>query len=283
MPDFDPTNPLRDFDGGSPMNALPAAEIRRRGDRLRRRNNALAGAGGALAVAALIGIPVAINANNTPAEIQPAPPAPSPTETESQTTAPVDWLTTIPADFPITEGMVTGGGQAFEGGVDAFSICDFGYPTSRGTADTQTWVYSDDGESSATRVIQLWSDDEAARASVQALEQAVQDCPAQPTPGGEDIIESKLVDFRTGGDVSTTFIQQIVADDGLVSQLSVVEVTVVGNAVLVDWSYGSAAGDDVVDFVTQRLAELSAETRAAMCVFAADPCAGPEDPNGADG
>jgi hypothetical protein len=182
----------------------------------------------------------------------------------------------MPEDFPVTEGMVTGDGEASEGDLDAFPLCDFAYPRPQGTAHAETWFYSGDGESSTQRTFQLWPDEAAANASLDLLVEGVQDCPQQPTIGGEARIESKLVDFATDGDRSVTFAQQVVEDDGLVSGLFTVEVTRVGNAVLVDSSYGSAGGDQAIGIATQVLADHSATTRAAMCVFAADPCPGPE-------
>ena len=266
MPENDPFEPLDNFPEGLHVDALPASEVRRRGDRMRRRNTALAAVGGVVAAAVFIGVPVALTAGNDKDTIDPAPAPPSATED-----AQPDWLTEIPEDFPVTEGM-TDEGEPTEGDLDAYAVCEFAYPTSPGTADTVTWFFSNDGESSQTRTFQVWPDETTAQASLNALVEAVQACPQQTTEGGEDLIESRLVDFETGGDTSVTFVQQIVQDDGLVSQLTTVEVTQVGNAVLVDSSFGSAGGDQAIDIATQNLAERSAPTRAAMCVFSADPC-----------
>jgi hypothetical protein len=167
---------------------------------------------------------------------------------------------------------MTDQGEPVEGDLDAISLCDTSYPTSRGTSDSVTYSYSGDGESQAIRVLQLWPDDAAAYQSVDRLEEAVQDCPQLPTEGGDSVFEHRLVEFDTGGDASVTFVRQVVGDDGLVSQLDTVEVTQVGNAVLVDWSYGAAGGDQAIDIATRNLAERSEATRAAMCVFSADPC-----------
>jgi hypothetical protein len=226
--------------------------------------------GGVVAAAVFIGVPVALMSGNDQDTVEPAPPAP----TQTDDPAPTDsWVTEIPEDFPVTEGM-TDEGEPTEGDLDAFALCDTSYPTSRGTADSVTYFYSGDGESSATRIFQLWPDDAAAYQTIDRLEKAVQDCPQQPHPGGDSVIETRLVDFDTGGDASLTFVQQIVEDDGLVSQLTTVEVTQVGNAVLVDSSYGAAGGDQAIDIATQNLADRSAATRAEMCVFSADPCSG---------
>jgi ferredoxin len=267
MPDLDD---LSNFSEGMHVNPLPAPEVRRRGDRMRRRNTAAAAVGGVVAAAVFIGTPIALMNSGDSDGVQPAPPAP--TQTDTSTPA---WLTEIPEGFPVTEGMVTGDGGLAEGGTDALNLCDTAYPTSRGTEVTRTWSYSDDGESYVRRTLQLWRDNVAAYRSVAEVEEAVQACPQQPTPGGEEIIESKLVEFDTGGDASLTFVQQIVGDDGLVSQLTTVQVTQVGNAVLVASSYGAAGGDQAIDIATKVLASSTETTRAAMCVFSSDPCSGP--------
>jgi hypothetical protein len=269
MPENDPFAPLDNFPEGLHVDSLPASEIRRRGDRMRRRNTALAAVGGVAAAAVFIGVPVALTAGDD--RNRDVDPAPAPTQTEDPTPAPTTWITEIPEDFPVTEGMADQG-EPTEGDLDAFPLCDTSYPTSRGTADTVTYYYSDDGESSATRVFQLWPDDAAAYETIDRLEEAVRACPQGPTMGGEAVLESRLVDFSTGGDASLSFVQEVVEDDGLVSGLFTVEVTQVGNAVLVDSSYGAAGGDEAIAIATEILADRSAATRAAMCVFSADPC-----------
>jgi hypothetical protein len=55
----DPIEELSNFDPRSPVNPMPAAEVRRRGDRLRRRNTALV-VGGAVAAVVLAAVPVAV-------------------------------------------------------------------------------------------------------------------------------------------------------------------------------------------------------------------------------
>jgi hypothetical protein len=268
MPDFDDLSTFTDgFSKGSTVTPLPASEVRRRGDRMRRRNTAFATVGGVVAAAVFIGTPVALLNNSGDSDVQPAPPAPSQTQD-----AQFEWVTEIPSDFPVTAGMVTGAGEATEGDLDALDLCDTSYPTSRGTADSQTWFYSDDGESSLTRVLQLWPDDAAAYQSLDRLEEAVAACPQEPASNGEDVVETRLVDVAPSGVASVTFTQQLVADDGLRYGLTTVQVTQVGNAVLVDWSYGAAGGDEAIEIALGTLADRSTETRAAMCVFDRNPC-----------
>ena len=92
------SDPIRDLENlkheGMNVNPLPASEVRRRGTRMRRRNNALA-AVGALAVVAVIATPLAVVARGGD-HAGPGPvgsPSPSPTQTVR-----TDWLQTIPGD-----------------------------------------------------------------------------------------------------------------------------------------------------------------------------------------
>jgi hypothetical protein len=70
----DPIEELSNFDAGVPVNPMPAAEVRRRGERLRRRNAALVVGGAALAVA-LVAIPIAVFAGDDGGRPQPAGPS----------------------------------------------------------------------------------------------------------------------------------------------------------------------------------------------------------------
>src|SRR6476620_11217103 len=94
------SDPIRDLEDlkheGMNVNPLPAAEVRRRGTRLRRRNNALA-AVGALAVVAVIATPLAVVARGGDHA------GPGPVDTPSPTrTVQGEWLQTIPGDFDLT-------------------------------------------------------------------------------------------------------------------------------------------------------------------------------------
>ena len=89
---------------------------------------------------------------------------------------------------------------------------------------------------------------------------------------GEDIYESALVDLDLGTEDSVVVAQQVRADDGLLSQLTVTEFAQSGNALFVEQSYGSAGGRP--DASSSRPSGSRSDPRplAAMCVFSAEPC-----------
>lgn len=99
MSDQDPLDQLHHFDPGVPMSPLPASEVRRRGDRRRRRTTALTVAASALAVA-VVATPVAVLAHGSSSGTAPlAPVAPS-------TTAVTD-----PAPQSLTDAALLTAGQ----------------------------------------------------------------------------------------------------------------------------------------------------------------------------
>ncbi len=69
----DPIDELSNFEPGVPVNPIPAAEIRRRGERLRRRRTAMV-VGGAVAAVVLIAVPVAVVSGDDDGTPQPAAP-----------------------------------------------------------------------------------------------------------------------------------------------------------------------------------------------------------------
>ena len=216
MPDNDPLESLDNFPEGLHVDSLPASEVRRRGDRMRRRNTALATVGGVVAAAVFIGTPVALMSGNDKDTVDPAPSPPTPSVTEDGQPG---WLTEIPAEFPVTEGMTddrrAGRGRHRRLRPLRHVVPDLARapPTSRPGAGATTARARCSAPSSSGRTTPL-----PTRRST-ASRRPSRSCPQQPTQGGEEIIETKLVDFETGGDASLTFVQQVRGDDGLLSQL----------------------------------------------------------------
>jgi hypothetical protein len=274
MPDNDPLESLDHFSEGLHVNALPASEVRRRGDRVRRRNTALATVGGVVAAAVFIGTPVALLSGNDDDGVQPAPPAPTQTDDSDDG----KWLTEIPAEFPLADGFPETNGLdgsatkvVDKSVLTSVQLCGAEWPTG-GSVDAAGITYTGESEDTSDRTLLLLQDDAAAQASLDELREAVRACPNQPTEGGDSVLLSSLVDLDLGTEDSVVVAQRVQFDDGLISDLTMTEVALSGNALFVESSYGSAASDDVVEFEAERLKERSANVLEAMCVFTQDGC-----------
>lgn len=286
MPDHDDLSPFTDgFSEGMHVNPIPASEVRRRGDRMRRRNTAVAAVGGVVAAAVFIGTPLAlVNARDDGRGPQPAPSAPTTTDGSASP----DWVTTIPDDFPLDDGFPETNGDGSDTSVvrddpeadlevPAYvELCGLTWPSDMKPQDWATIDYTGETEDHASRALYLHDDAETADLVLDLLRTNVRSCPSLPTSGGDSVIESRLVDGDLGTEKSLVVAQQVREDDGLISGLTLTEVGLSGNAIYVTQSYGSAGGDQVIESETARLRERSATPLAAMCVFSAEPCAGGE-------
>lgn len=79
-----PDDLMSDFDAGDPVNPPQPSEIRRRGDRIRRRNTTFAAVGAAVAVA-VIATPIAVLSGGSQDDTAPDPAGPGPTSSSSTT------------------------------------------------------------------------------------------------------------------------------------------------------------------------------------------------------
>src|SRR5688572_3820996 len=107
----DPIHDLEHFnEQGLTVNPLPAAEVRRRGNRMRRRNNAVAAIAGVAAVA-IVAVPLGMYAaNGDGRSLEPPPLDPGPSRTTESTVEP-QWRQQIPAGFPLAEGLLPRNGD----------------------------------------------------------------------------------------------------------------------------------------------------------------------------
>jgi hypothetical protein len=270
----DPLDELENFTNpGLTMDPLPVAEVRRRGTRMRRRNNALAAIGGVAAVA-IIATPLAMaatgNRTDTTPPVTTQPPSPTQSVTQS-----VTWKREIPADFPIADGMPEGTTVDKIPAPTGLVVCG----TEAGTTLTPSGSrrslasasFEEGPEGTEVRTIALFPDDSAAIAATAALEDLVAGCTTDPNGTGDTLL-NELGPGSLGGDASYVVTQQAQDSDGVLSQLTTMEVVRTGNAVYVVSSFTSAGGQQVVDGEVQRLAESSAPVIDAMCIFSADPC-----------
>jgi hypothetical protein len=260
---------LDHFDQGLPrMDLLPASEIRRRGDRMRRRRTAAVTVAGVLAAAVAIGTPVvALSGGGDDRGVQPVEqPTPAPTE------PPAGWVTTIPEHFPLTSGFADPDATPTDSlaGDPSLSVA-CGSEGFAGFTDNAVVTYQGESEDREVRILVVYADAAGAAADLAELRDAVDGC--EPIPAGEGTtMVSEPVEADFGTEESFAFTQQVRHDDGLLSDLSVFAVARTGNAIYVDTSYGAAGGDQVVAAELERLELNSAAPLDALCAFAVEPC-----------
>ncbi|GAB3770516.1 hypothetical protein FB382_000504 [Nocardioides ginsengisegetis] len=282
----DPFEELRHLQQGIDVNPLPASEVRRRGDRMRRRNTAVAVAGGIAAIA-LVAVPLSIAAGGSNHSApQPGPATTSPSAS-ADAGAKVSWRQSIPADFPLTQGFPKTNGN--DGSpvtvqkptdVEVFPPC-LGYGTQRSapapTADRASVTYLGESEDRREAVLAVYDDEDAAIAAMQQLEDDVAGCPSQTHQGTTYLFDAVPSDY---GDQSFTWIARVEQGGELSSELTVVQNVRVGNAIHALSYYGAGgATQQVIDYTRQLMATDSAPVLSDLCIFAANPCA--EPPQGA--
>ena len=262
MPDL---SDLDRFDQGlPPMNPLPPSEVRRRGDRLRRRNTALAAGAGVLVAALAIGTPfVALGGDGGRGrDIQPAP---SPTEPAR------GWITTIPGDFPLTSNFADEDAIPHRGlAGDSNLAPSCSRDSLDGFVDDLVVSYQREYENREVRILAVYPDADAAAAELVELRDAIDSCRPRAVQGASVVWEP--VDADLGTDETFAFAQQVHHADGLVSELGLYLLGRTGNAIYVDHSSGAAGGEQVVRDEVDRLTQNSAEPLERMCVFSIAGC-----------
>lgn len=121
----------------------------------------------------------------------------------------------------------------------------------------------------------LFRDEAAAREQLAQLKQATSGCAPVPLPGGgaETLVAPIPLDHIAGPAEETyAFAEQVHHDDGLVSDLTLVEISRIGNALYVDSKYGAAGGDGVIADVLSLMERASRVPMTAMCTFSATTC-----------
>jgi hypothetical protein len=245
------------------LHPLPAAEVRRRGDRLRRRNTALAVAGGTVAAMTAIGVPIALTQTGGSSDGDAGLVA-----TQGPSADAVEWRTDVPEGFPVTGGFPgpEAGGRTTTGPYQAQAVGPCAGPAwdVSGALDSLAAVYQDPSEGGLDRVVAVFADDEEASARLAELARQVETCepqgqpPVSAEPLPSDLGEESVVFVNGYDETGEGFLHQAVR---------------VGNAVLYSTAYFNGAGDSAVVEQTRELEQdRSAEVVTAMCVFAADPC-----------
>ena len=288
MPDL--FDPLRGAPDQLVRPPLPAAEVRRRGDRMRRRRTLAAATGATLAVALVVSGGLALGGGLTtgsaPAPVPPAGQSPSGSAEPTPTPTPSpdgDWRTSIPAGFPLAEDLadlvsnseeqVAGPGRDVRVFDVPFRACDrsadLGAPADslavRHTAPE--WF---DG-----RVLQAYGDEAIARAVLEELLAVYANCPKEVFEGPPDTVAVSTVRPVPLGEEGYLVTRTFSVDDLRVPGLELLYLVRVGNALLVTnlSNEGGATDANVAEQLGER-DPVVADVAAAMCVFAETGCGG---------
>jgi hypothetical protein len=184
MPDIDDDLFSSFRDEGNPVNPLPAPEVRRRGDRLRRRNNTLAAVGGVAALV-VIAAPLAVVAGQGSDSSAP--------EIATQP-ARVEWLQEIPGSVDLASGLGTTARPAEVAEQPALAtveVCDETvFDAAAGTVDTAGATYTGDpnsGNVGTVRTLVLYPDGAAASDAVNRIRDAVDTCESDTSSWTRDL------------------------------------------------------------------------------------------------
>jgi hypothetical protein len=287
----DPLDELRNLAGDLDARPLPAAEVRRRGDRIRRRRTLTQAVGALAAVAVVASGGVLLIGNLSSAPVPPGPaeqsgsPTPSPTTNTQQQT----WLTSIPEGFPIEQGLPEAGGgvpdwewsQDVRTELNAESCRGNGRKTVDPVDGLRVQVEPPDER--AWRHLLLFEDEAAASEMLDRALSADGRCLSvlHGTGGPHDgIVEVRWsIGSLEGDPPAVVEIEGKTYAQGTETRVpgrSVTRVAQVGNALLLA-HMGDSSSVDGEDATTRAFSADVAAVVDEMCVFAADPC-GEQEP-----
>ncbi len=250
-------------DRGVSVHPLPASEVRRRGDRLRRRRTALATVGIVTAVGVLVATPLALVAGGDDSSRPIDPAAPST----------VEWRTTVPDDFPLASGMPDGAERSADYAQQVVGPCGGPGFTAEGALDTEDVIWTDGVEASEQRALAVYADDTAAAAALDDVREQLGAC-EEPSKRGDSIAAAEQPSDL--GEESFVFVNEWWFDGERSGDAHVHQLVRVGNALLFDNANFGGAGDPaVVDLTVEQVRSDAAYAVSSMCVFAADPCTQP--------
>jgi hypothetical protein len=274
----DPIQELRNLaQQGADVTPLPAPEVRRRGDRMRRRQHVLAAVAGVAAVA-LIATPIAVLASGSdkaaPGLVGTPPATTSPTATTSpaQTDAPHD----IPDGFPLAAGWPDPstseyGDEALKGPNRTLppldlSACGNKVPDPGDTDRLNaTWTNVEDYRG---RELMTFSTAQEAVTYVAHLRAVWADCPVEESGDGD--IRRQLRATSVGGE-SVALISTYEYAGKPALGLGINHVIRLGRAVLVD-ATSNEGTESAIDDQLARMTAASAPVVDAMCVFTQAGC-----------
>jgi len=238
----DPLDELENFSTpGLAMNPLPASEVRRRGTRMRRRNNALAAIGGVAAVA-IIATPLAMAATSDRTDTTPPPATRSPSPTAT-------WVQEIPSDLDLTVDM--GDAQTTvtttRDPVADENICGVGWYFSPQPTDQLSASMENEGsEGGHDRHLVVFEDADQAQAAMQQFEAAPTSCDGVYSDEGNAYEMFPAEAGASSADESSAWVQGLHDETGLTGEGYVTVAQRVGNAILLDKAVSMGVGDESV-------------------------------------
>ena len=293
-PAGDPVDRLRSLSRtGRPMPALPAEEVRRRGDRRRRRTQAMAAAA-TLVVVGVIGTGGVALGGMLADRGGPAPagsPTPAPAVTELRTD--------VPDDFPIEAGLevIEGGASDTALSASSITVCDeeVGLATDDDVVASASTGAGGMGDSAVyARSVATFPDVDAAAAFVDDVRTAVDGCTFS---AGESRTTATLDDVLTRNAEAAAPLDETLevrawgaeaTPEGDAPGATSLRVYRVANAVLVSRTIDPTAGEAELDALTLDGFELEQSAVLAMRYYAGQDLpsysgADPVDPDGGDG
>ena len=283
----DPIDDLENFNSeGLPVNPLAPSEVRRLGDRMRRRRNATAVVAGVAAVA-VIAAPIALFASrDNSSSPSPAPPATSPTgspdvdETTPPSPEPVASLVKeIPEGFPLAAGwpdddQAESEDQGLTGPnrrLDSLLLEQCGNAFEEPEYVDRLRANWTNPEDYRDRQLTTYADAGAAVDAVSSLTDFYRACPEEEefSDGYTRIREVRRT--QVGGE-SWALVQHLEFQGAPAIGLHIVQVIRLGRAVLIDTAANEGMigeADSQVDFMTS----ATAEPVSRMCAFTEAGCA----------
>ena len=255
---------------------LPAAEVRRRGDRRRRRQRAAAGIAGLAAVAAVIvGVGVAVDGRGADRMV---PAAPTPTPSVALTTVPADFLLTrgMPSDPAPTQSLMTDTRRVGGDAPQQLDFCDVPFWLASDAAQTLLAHWTDGAEAYEYRTLSTYpSTADAATAFDRILTVRGGCLTREISPIVVPIADPGTIG---PGTIGPDGVIAWVAPDGhpwpTAGGAGIAYVAArVGNALLIDRANLMSATDPAVRQQTvDNLLHRLAPVLASMCVFSTEPC-----------